>query len=97
MFTRTELRCLKVLFTIMDRDDSQQINKEELIAYAEETGDFAQKRELNTVLFATRISPSSRSPRTIGHISTHHRSHLPTTLPSPRHLHQDHGSPRRRR
>ena len=31
MFTRTELRCLKVLFTIMDRDDSQQISKEELI------------------------------------------------------------------
>lgn len=31
MFTRTELRCLKVLFTIMDRDDSQQINK---VSYA---------------------------------------------------------------
>ena len=52
MFTRTELRCLKVLFTIMDRDDSQQISKEELVAYAEETGDYAQTRELTTIMEA---------------------------------------------
>lgn len=52
MFTQTELRFLKLLYTILDKDDSQSIEREELAAYAEESDDFAQQRELDLLMDA---------------------------------------------
>jgi hypothetical protein len=52
IFTQNELRFLKLLYTILDKDDSQSIEREELAAYAEESDDFAQQRELDVVMEA---------------------------------------------
>jgi cobalamin biosynthesis protein CobT len=52
MFSTAEILSLKLLFAIMDQDGDEYIEKEELSAYAEESGDYAQKRELDNIIEA---------------------------------------------
>jgi len=52
MFSTQELLSLKLLFAIMDQDGDEHIERSELSAYAEESGDFAQRRELSSIIEA---------------------------------------------
>ncbi|CAN0536114.1 unnamed protein product [Ectocarpus sp. 12 AP-2014] len=52
LFTHEEIVVLKLLFSLFDRGGKNFITRDDIIAYAEEGGDFAQLKEVDSFMEA---------------------------------------------